>query len=256
MPGRSYSADGDRRSSPRSAESGARPHAARRDSPRPSTDRPDRASPAGRASPGSPNRGGSPSSVPRHAGALPNHHHQQLLEHETRTALRRQRRRRRRPRECGAVRAAVSGIASAGDRVRQDRELERRQRRIFLVLRGNDLIDRGTRPQIRPFGALDVGPGKPRRGAARVIAVPVAKALGSAIVQAADDHHLLTIRLERAEDRRELEVGANRLRLPVVHAGVVHRHPVRHVEESEALRRLGRHRRQRRHHRIQIRQRQ
>ena len=71
--------------------------------------------------------------------------------------------------------------------------------------------------------------------------------------QIADDDQRIAIRLERLEDRRELEVGARGRRRPLVHD-----HAVRDVDEPDALLRTlprGATAVQRRHHRVEQRQR-
>src|SRR5215210_6099344 len=67
---------------------------------------------------------------------------EQLFEDEAWTALCRQRRRRRRPRHSGPVGAAVARIAAAGDGVRQNRELERGERRLLTEVLRDHLIRR------------------------------------------------------------------------------------------------------------------
>ncbi len=93
----------------------------------------------------SPSRGCCSSFAPRRAAARPGR--------RRRTAARRRAAgcsasagsRRRRPRQRGPVGTAVAGIAAAGHGVGQNRELERRQRRLPADLRRDDLIDRDAR---------------------------------------------------------------------------------------------------------------
>ena len=110
------------------------------------------------------------------------------------------------------------------------------------------------------FGPLRMHAGQPGAGAARVIAVRRRSDASRLVLrQAADDDQLIRERRQRRQDRRQLEVAALALRLPVVHAGDVHRHAVRHVDEPQAatgLAAASRRRRQRRHHRVEQRQRQ
>src|SRR5688572_23863401 len=77
--------------------------------------------------------------------------------------------------------------------------------------------------------------------------------------QAADDHHPLAERLERLEDRRELERSALSNWRPVVHAGEIPRDAVRQINEGQTTDRPrggSRLRGQRRDHGVEQRQRE
>ena len=77
--------------------------------------------------------------------------------------------------------------------------------------------------------------------------------------ETADDRQTIAKRLERRQDRRQLEVRALTDRRPVVDAGEVPRDAVRHVDEAQATKRAGRRLRERdagRDHRVEQRQRE
>src|SRR5688500_17091824 len=96
---------------------------------------------------------------------------------------------------------------------------------------------------------------QPGAGAARMVAVgPIVKRVGLVLGEAADDHEAILERRQRAENRRQLEGGAFADGGPVVDAGEVPRHAVRHVDEAEAPDRVGRglrHRHAGGHHRVE-----
>jgi hypothetical protein len=82
----------------------------------------------------------------------------------------------------------------------------------------------------------------------------IVECVGLMLCQSADHEQPIPIRRQRAQNGRQLESGSLAGRRPVVDAGEVPRHAVRQIDEAEPLdrvRRCLRHRRQRRHHRVE-----
>ena len=175
------------------------------------------------------------------------------LEHRARIALHRHRRRRRLPREGPLVDAAVAVLAAADDEVVVERQLQRVERRVLADDRRRHLVDRRARLDVGAFGLLRPDAAQPRGADARVHAAAFAQVLGALVREAADDDDVIAERFERLEHGRELEVRADALRVEVRQIGAVRR-----VEEARAAappsaRCL---RGERRHHRVEQRQRE
>ena len=146
------------------------------------------------------------------------------LEHDARVDLHRQRLRRRAPADRAHVRAEeIAGAAAEVARVILGRKLHRRERRALPDLLRDDLIDR--RPELEHAALGRERAAQPHRGARRVAVLAV-------VGQVGQHGDVLPERLERLEDRRELEVGALLRRRPLAHDRAV-----RHVDEAEARRR-------------------
>ena len=104
-------------------------------------------------------------------------------------------------------------------------ELHRRQQRVLADrLRGN-LVGGDAGVGVDALRRLRAHAAQPGRRAQRVDRGRV----GRLVAEAADDVQLVAERLERLEDRRELEAGALGGRRPLVHDGAV-----RDVDEAEA----------------------
>ena len=176
---------------------------------------------------------------------------EQPLEDDARIVLRRQRRVGALPDDGAGVRARVAGVARARVLARFHRQLERWQLRLLACLVGENLIHRDA----------DVEPGLARRRrhvgeeSRAGLRMRAARALARRqAVEPAHDEHLLAVRRQRAEGRRQLVIRADGRRQIVLHD-----HAVRHVEHAESVDRLARRflqRRQRRHHAVEQRQRQ
>jgi hypothetical protein len=92
-----------------------------------------------------------------------------------------------------------------------------------------------------------------------VPARPVVARFRLIVIQPADDHHLVAERGQRREDLRQLEALPLPARRPVVDAGGVLGDAVRHIDKAKTMGGIGRgvgKSRQRRHHRVEQRQRQ
>ena len=138
---------------------------------------------------------------------------------DARVDLHRQRRGRRAPRDRVQVRAAEprrAGADVAGEVL--GRHFERRQRRVLADLLGDDLIDRRVRQHVLGFGPLRPHAGEEAADADGVIADLAARMRSRQVLH--DDERVLE-RLERLQDRRELEAGAGRLREELVDDGAV-----------------------------------
>ena len=155
---------------------------------------------------------------------------EQPLEDDLRIVLHRQRRVRTLPRNRVAVRAAQA-VAAVQARL-FDRQLERRQGRVLPdLLRGN-LIDGDAERRLRAgFGERAAE----KRGGRAVVIRRRAAAVGIGVPQIADDVDLVVERLERLQDRRELEAGALGCRRPLRHDRAV-----REVDRAEPRPRLRR----------------
>ena len=174
---------------------------------------------------------------------------EQPLEHRARIDLHRQRRRRRAPGDRVGVGAAVSGRARAdvaGEVLR--RQFERREGRVLTDLRGHDLIDRDAGENVLGLRALRSHTGEPPCRADRVIATRRGRP-----DQVRDHHDRVAEWFERLQRRRELESRSDAGRRPRFHdraVGNEHR-----PEACARLRRRLRERGDRRHHRVEQRQR-
>ncbi len=173
------------------------------------------------------------------------------LEHFPRVDLHRHRRRRRAPRQRVHVDAAVVAIARADQAgVILGGELHRREHRVLTDLLCGNLVGGHAGERVNTLSRLRPHTTEPRRGAERVDGGRIC----CAMAKSAHDVQAIAERLERLEDRRELESGALGRRRPLVHDGAV-----RDVDESEARERLGRglcQQRPGRNHRVEQRQRQ
>ncbi len=179
---------------------------------------------------------------------------EQPLEHHARVDFHRQRSRRRAPRNRVEVGAAEPGRARAdipGEVL--GRHFERRKRGLLADLLRHDLIDRRVRQHVLGFGPLRPHAGQVAAHADRVIADLAAGMRPRQVLH--DDERVLE-RLERLQDRGELEAVAGFLREELVDD-----RPVGDVDRAEAQARRRarglepRQRRQRRHHRVEKRQR-
>ena len=130
---------------------------------------------------------------------------EQPLEHDLRIHLHRQRRRRRAPRDRIAVGAREARAAAQAAFL--ERQLERRQRRVLAEGLRRDLIDRRAEPRRR--ARLGPRAREPDGRRARVVgAGRGVLAVGERQRQVADDVEPIAERLERAQDRRQLEARA------------------------------------------------
>ena len=127
------------------------------------------------------------------------------LEHLARVDLHRHRRRRRPPRQRVHVDAAVVAVARADQaRLILGGQLHRRQQRVLPdPLRGN-LVGGDAGVGVDALRRLRPHPAQPRRRAQRVHR----GAVGGAVAEPADDVEVVAERLERLQDRRELETRA------------------------------------------------
>ena len=153
---------------------------------------------------------------------------EQPLEDHARIGLHRQRHRRRLPRHRVLIGAAVARVAGAdvpGDVL--DRQTEGAELGIRADLSGDDLIDGRADPDVFGFRALGGRAGQEGRDAARMRAF-------RRFVGAADHDEMIAERLERLQNRRELEARAGRVRGPLVHHGAH-----RHEDGAESARRRG-----------------
>ena len=189
-------------------------------------------------------------------GARVAHVAEQALEDDARVGLARHRRRAVGPRvvEVGATEAPVARRHAVHGVAALERELQRRQlgRAADALGVGRDLVHRDAQLEGRARGAPRARAGQERRRRLGVGRPPAR--LGPDAVEVGHHEHALADRGERLQARRPLEVGAGRLRLPVLDRGAV-----RHDDDAEALRgrrRGPRQRRQRRHHPVEERQRQ
>ncbi len=173
---------------------------------------------------------------------------EQPLEHGARVDLHRLRCGRRAPRDRVRVGAAVAARAGAdvSGEVR-GREFERRKRRVLPNLLRDDLIDRRAAAHVLGLRPLGQHTAQPARRADGVVALDDA---GMGARQVADDNERLLERVERLENRREIEAQPGRLRRPFVDDGAVG-----HEDGAEAPRRHGGRRFECRHHRFENRQR-
>jgi hypothetical protein len=185
---------------------------------------------------------------------------EQALENHARVVLDGHRRGRRAPRQRVQIDAAVPVVAASREITEVDPELERRERSVLPERVRRDLIGGDRVPHVGALGVSRVDAGEPRAGAARMVPVgSVSQHVGLMLCETADRDHLIPERREGRQDRRELEVRAFTDGPPVVHADEVHRDAVGQVDEAEAAHSPGRRRgqcRQRRHHRVEQRQRQ
>ena len=172
---------------------------------------------------------------------------EQALEHGARVVLHRQRLGGAAPCNRVGVGAAEDAGARAGVGRPVHRQLQRRQLRLLREVPRQQLVHRHVGEDLHLGLAAARGAGQERTRRAGVDVVPTR-------VEARQHEHLLAERCQRLEDRRQLEAAPFGLRQPVLH-----RHAVGHVERLEAVHRLAggaRPRPERRHHRIQHRQRQ
>ena len=178
------------------------------------------------------------------------------LEHHARVVLHRLRRGRAAPGQRVAVGAAVAAVARPVTLVaRLQRQLQRAELRLPAELAGQQLVDRDVRAKVVTLLAE-----RPRDGAGQILRGATAvhrAALGRESVlvlrQTGQDQQAVSERLQRLEDRRELEGRAVQRRGPLVDD-----HAVRDVHHPEALDRSrgsAAQRRQRRHHSVEQRQR-
>ena len=125
-------------------------------------------------------------------------------------------------------------------------------RDVLPISRDDELIDgrRQLHLDARLRAVVGVHAGQPHRRRARMIAGAVAEGVGLQMRQAAEDVDLVAHAGERLQHRRQLEAGAGRRRRPLVLDDAVG-----DVDEAEARRGLERARRERRHHRVEERQR-
>ena len=179
---------------------------------------------------------------------------EQPLEHHARVDFHRQRSGRRAPRNRVEVGTAEPGRAGAdipGEIL--GRHFERRQRGLLADMLGHDLIDRRVRQHVLGFGPLRPDA---RQVAAHADGVIADLAAGMRPRQVLHDDERVLERLERLQDRRELEAVPGFLREELVDDG-----SVGDVDRAEAQARhrarglQPRERRQRRHHRVEKRQR-
>ncbi len=128
------------------------------------------------------------------------------------------------------VRVGATEVAGARAGVgrRIHRELERGELRLPGELPRQQLVHRDVGDDLDLVAPAARRAGQERSGGARVDVVPVR-------LEARQDEHLIAERRQRLEDGRQLEGRAFALRRPVLH-----RHPVRHIEGLEAMRRLRR----------------
>ena len=178
---------------------------------------------------------------------------EQPLEHHARVDLRRQRLRRRRPRDRVGVGAAVAPVAVAEVAGVLDAELQRREDRVLPVLVGDVLVDGDAQERAHRVAS------RPRAGqqhrAARVIAARLVRRRHRLRhVEAADQDDAVAEWLQRLRDEGEVEVLPVLERTPVARRCAVR---VPDADEAPHRRRGGQPRgRQRRHHRLEQRQRQ
>src|SRR6185295_15504285 len=104
--------------------------------------------------------------------------------------------------------AGVARIAVAGERLRLEAELERRQLGVLAELLRRDLIGGDAQLEIGAAGLARVDAGQERRGGARVVARAVAERPAVDLRQAAEDVEVLAVRLERLHRRAEFEIRA------------------------------------------------
>ena len=134
---------------------------------------------------------------------------EQLREHLARVVFHRQRRVRVAERQRGVV---VARRAAAGGRLLRGfrGQLERRQRRVLADVLRHHLVERrrhaGASSPVRPHAAQPRG----RREA-------VDAADHRLVLQVAERGDVALVRLERLQDRTQLEVGARPARRPLVH---------------------------------------
>ena len=181
----------------------------------------------------------------------------QAFEHRAGIRFPRHGGRRVRPRvvQIRTAEAAVAGRHAIDGVPALERELQRGQRRLEPQSRsiGGNLVHRNAQLQRRPGRALRFGASQEGSGRRRVTGA-LAGPRGTDAIQSREHHDLVADRLERLQGRCQLEVGACRLRGPVLA-----RSAVRHNHDTKTL---GRHRRgltnrgQGRHHGIQEGQRQ
>ena len=190
----------------------------------------------------------------RAAGSVAGPVAEEPLEEGARIAFHRQRRGRRAPAQRADVGATEAGVAGATELRQPDAHLERRELRLAAQLGRRDLVDGAARLEVGALRRLGVHAGQEGAGDAPVAAGGIARHLGGRrVVEPGQDQQPLPEGGEGLEDRRELEAGPLRLRRPVAHDGAV-----RHVDHPQAGPRPGRgaaHRRQRRHHPVEQRQR-
>ena len=179
---------------------------------------------------------------------------EQPLEERAGIALHRQRGGRRAPGEGADVGATEAGVAGAAELRQADAHLQRGELRPPAELRRRDLVDRAARLEVGALGRLGVHAGQERAGDPPVAPRRVPRHLRRrGVIEAGQHDEAVAERLQRFQDRRELEAGAVGGRGPVPHHG-----PVRHVDEPEARLRPGRRpaeRGERRHHPVEQRQR-
>ena len=87
------------------------------------------------------------------------------------------------------VRAAIAGVAAAGEARRVEADLERGELRALAELLGRDLVDRNAGVDVRAFGLLGVDAGEPGGARARVVARAVAERAAVDLRQAAQHDH-------------------------------------------------------------------
>ena len=172
---------------------------------------------------------------------------EQFLEDRPRVVFHRQGLRGALPRNRVRVGAAQDARARTGVRRHVHRQLERRHLRLLPELLRQDLVHRdiGKDLDLVPTAARRAGQEGPRGAGVNVVPVRL---------QARDDDHLVSVRLQRLEDGRQDKVLAHALRRPERHG-----HAVGDVEGLKAMCRLaGRNRahRERGHHGVEERQRE
>ena len=173
------------------------------------------------------------------------------FEGDARIDLHRQRRRLAGPRDRVHVGAAVAGDAAAdvaGEVL--GGELERRERRVLSDVPGEHLIDRHAEADVLRLGLLGDDAAQPAGGAHRV----VGRVLATGARQVAVDGQVIAERLERLQDRRDLERAVRRRRHPVLDR---HRRSARRRRRTAAaMAALCADGRERRQHRVEERQRE
>ena len=174
---------------------------------------------------------------------------EQALEDDARVDLHRERRRWRAPRDRVRVGAAVSGGARAdvaGEVL--GGQLQGRKWRVLPDLPRHDLIDRDARQDVLRLSALRADAREP---AGRADGMVSARRRGPDEIR--DHHEAVAKRLERLQDWRQLQAGSGVHRGPRFHDGAVRNEDG--AEPRARRRRRLRQRGERRHHRIEQRQR-
>ncbi len=161
---------------------------------------------------------------------------EQLVEHLLRVVFHGQRRCRRREGNRLAEAASIGAVALPAAAFDFGGDLNRRQGAVLSDMLGGHLVN--GRPAQGRLGLSRRNASKPsarRDGVDR-------RALGGPVMQVADDRHIFPKRLERLQNRLEVEIGAGLVGRPGIHFGaearVVHDRAVGKVEEAHP--RLGR----------------